>query len=158
KAEKRMWLVIDGETLYVDRNGNGDLTEKDEQVAGEKPHAPDILEFHAGPFVEADGKTKHSDLYVNQYFARQYGHLVNTVGVMEVHGAQGQTTNGEDGCAFAEAAKDAPIIHINGPLTLVLHSVWVDYPNGRKLKEYSSSTGGLIDLRVESNGKEVPYQ
>jgi hypothetical protein len=33
KAEQRVWLVVDGEVLYVDRNGNGDLTEANERVA-----------------------------------------------------------------------------------------------------------------------------
>src|ERR671937_529448 len=32
EAKTRVWLVLDGDTLYVDRNGNGDLTEKDEKV------------------------------------------------------------------------------------------------------------------------------
>ena len=32
KAAKRVWLVVDGETVYLDRNGNGDLTETDERV------------------------------------------------------------------------------------------------------------------------------
>src|SRR5262245_61404483 len=32
EAKARAWLVVDGEVLYVDRNGNGDLTEKDERV------------------------------------------------------------------------------------------------------------------------------
>lgn len=33
KADMRVWLVIDGEdVLYVDRNGNGDLTEEGERV------------------------------------------------------------------------------------------------------------------------------
>jgi len=27
EAKTRIWLVLDGKTLYVDRNGNGDLTE-----------------------------------------------------------------------------------------------------------------------------------
>src|SRR5437667_12897249 len=27
KAETRVWMVLDGDTLYVDRNGNLDLTE-----------------------------------------------------------------------------------------------------------------------------------
>jgi len=31
EARSRVWLVLDGDTLYVDRNGNGDLTEKGEQ-------------------------------------------------------------------------------------------------------------------------------
>src|SRR3979490_2472906 len=32
EAKTKVWLVIDGDTLYVDRNGNGDLTEKGERV------------------------------------------------------------------------------------------------------------------------------
>jgi hypothetical protein len=32
EAAKRVWLVLDGEVLYVDRNGNGDLTEANERV------------------------------------------------------------------------------------------------------------------------------
>src|SRR5215468_22156 len=33
EAKMRVWLVLDGDVLYVDRNGNGDLTEKGERVA-----------------------------------------------------------------------------------------------------------------------------
>ncbi|MCX7702175.1 MAG: hypothetical protein N2039_14965 [Gemmataceae bacterium] len=33
EAKQRVWLVHDGESLYVDRNGNGDLTEAGEKVA-----------------------------------------------------------------------------------------------------------------------------
>ena len=36
EAKTRIWLVQDGPTLYVDRNGNGDLTEPNEKVAAEK--------------------------------------------------------------------------------------------------------------------------
>lgn len=32
EAKTRVWMVMDGETLYVDRNGNGDLTEANERV------------------------------------------------------------------------------------------------------------------------------
>ena len=32
KAEHRHWLVLDGQTLYFDRNGNGDLTEAGERL------------------------------------------------------------------------------------------------------------------------------
>src|ERR671925_259 len=35
-AKTWVWLVLDGETLYVDRNGNGDLTEANERVQGPK--------------------------------------------------------------------------------------------------------------------------
>jgi hypothetical protein len=36
EAKHRVWLVQDGNTLYVDRNGNGDLTEPDKKVAAAK--------------------------------------------------------------------------------------------------------------------------
>src|SRR6266566_2992050 len=31
-AKTRVWLVQDGDTLYLDRNGNGDLTEDGKRV------------------------------------------------------------------------------------------------------------------------------
>jgi hypothetical protein len=136
KAETRIWLVIDGKTLYVDRNGNGDLTEKGERVSAEKSESTDYLAFRAGAFIEADGKTKHSNLTVNQYFARQFGRLVNSVGIMDVLDAFGQTTNGENGCSFGDSPRDAPIIHLNGPLSIRAHSAVVEYPGGSKVKEF----------------------
>ncbi len=33
EAKTRVWLVLDGKTLHVDRNGNGDLTEDGEKIA-----------------------------------------------------------------------------------------------------------------------------
>lgn len=32
EARHRVWLVLDGDTLYVDKNSNGDLTEKGERI------------------------------------------------------------------------------------------------------------------------------
>src|SRR5262245_2272397 len=32
EAALRVWLAVDGETVYLDRNGNGDLTEADERI------------------------------------------------------------------------------------------------------------------------------
>jgi len=48
EGKDRVWLVQDGDTLYVDRNGNGDLTEPGETVTAAKPkngRAPDEGEF-----------------------------------------------------------------------------------------------------------------
>jgi hypothetical protein len=36
EAQTRIWIVCDGTTLYVDRNGNGDLTEAGEKVVAQK--------------------------------------------------------------------------------------------------------------------------
>jgi hypothetical protein len=46
EGKDRVWLVHDGDCLYVDRNGNGDLTEPDEKVAAQK---------RAGSDPEKDG-------------------------------------------------------------------------------------------------------
>ena len=51
QAADRVWLVVDGNTLYVDRNGNGDLTEAGEKVEAERSEretASNILSFQAG--------------------------------------------------------------------------------------------------------------
>jgi hypothetical protein len=36
EAKERVWLVLDGDALYVDRNGNGDLTEPRKNVAAKQ--------------------------------------------------------------------------------------------------------------------------
>ena len=35
EGKDRVWLVLDGDTLYVDRNGNGDLTEPGKKIAAD---------------------------------------------------------------------------------------------------------------------------
>ena len=37
EGKDRVWLAWDGDTLYCDRNGNGDLTDPGEKVAAKKP-------------------------------------------------------------------------------------------------------------------------
>src|SRR5436309_386901 len=58
QAKTRIWLVLDGNILYVDRNGNGDLTEKGEALQGERNS------WSVGEIMEADGKTKHTSLTI----------------------------------------------------------------------------------------------
>lgn len=36
RAKDRVWLVLDGATLYVDRRANGDLTDPDDKIRGER--------------------------------------------------------------------------------------------------------------------------
>jgi hypothetical protein len=40
EAKDRVWVVFDGNALYVDRNGNGDLTDPGEKVEAKKPTRP----------------------------------------------------------------------------------------------------------------------
>jgi hypothetical protein len=66
EGKDRVWLVRDGDTLYVDRNGNGDLTEPGEKVAAEQRPGRDPAEegytFNIGD-VTVGGRT-HKGLAV----------------------------------------------------------------------------------------------
>jgi hypothetical protein len=52
----RVWLVLDGATLYVDRNGNGDLTEPGESTRPKKTYT-DPASFEPITLLGADGKS-----------------------------------------------------------------------------------------------------
>jgi hypothetical protein len=134
EAKTRIWLVLDGKALYVDRNDNGDLTEAGELVRAEQAGPADVLQFRAGEVTEAGGKARHTGLTVYQYLAPQFGHLVNTVG-RRGRGGLGQTTNGESGFAFADTPGDAPVIHMNGPLALRAHGAVVEHRGVSSLRE-----------------------
>ncbi len=71
-ARDRVWLVHDGDTLYVDRNGNGDLTEPGEKVPAAK--GADLQEngysFEAGDL--AVGGKVHKGLTVSFIPLKRY--------------------------------------------------------------------------------------
>ena len=111
QAKFRVWLVRDGDVLYVDRNGNGDLTEEGERVVTKKGLAS---VFEAGDITEADGQTKHTNLLL------QF-HDTWTILQIIVKGKRPQMASlGERSLQFAARPQDAPIIHFNGPLTIRL--------------------------------------
>src|SRR5436305_12260830 len=63
EAKGRAWLVLDGDVLYVDRDGDGDLTKAGNKVAAKKGEPRDQgLLFEAGDLT-LDGK-KHTQLKV----------------------------------------------------------------------------------------------
>src|SRR5262249_36563246 len=113
EARTRVWLVVDGDVLYVDRNGNGDLTEPADRIAARRKGGKF---FELEEIVEADGKTRHTGLTVNQ------GEFSTFVSVM-VEGKRRQVASYDSGgnLDFGLRAQDAPVIHFNGPLTLGRH-------------------------------------
>jgi hypothetical protein len=62
-AKTRVWLVQDGDTLYVDRTGNGDLTEDGKRVKIKKQN-DSYRSFEVGD-ITIDGLT-HTGLSVAQ--------------------------------------------------------------------------------------------
>jgi hypothetical protein len=144
EARLRVWLVHDGETLHVDRNGNGDLTEPGEKVAARKGEDGE-LSFAVGDL--RDGKRTHRNLRVGigkldhlagrdeavkRYLARDPRALRYSVSVeVEMPGRKGAGTGGRVEHAvffrdtrgflkFADRPQDAPIIHLGGPWQVTL--------------------------------------
>src|SRR5256885_1623280 len=72
EAQTRIWLVLDGDALYVDRNGNGDLTEEAERVApkDERRRGEGEFTFEIGDL--RDGALLHKKVAVG---VRQYSYL-----------------------------------------------------------------------------------
>ena len=65
EAKTRIWLVVDGDTLYADLNGNGDLTEKAEKLKEGKD-----LNGHSwqiGDIIEGKKKFKHTKFTVYNF-------------------------------------------------------------------------------------------
>jgi hypothetical protein len=149
EARTRVWLVQDGDTLYVDRNGNGDLTEPGERVAADKHKDRDgddhSYTFDAGELREGGrrhlnllvgvsdlSRVKHSlpeakALLERDPRARQYSVRLE----VEMPGYQGLGAGGrlEQGAGldgkgllqFSDRPQDTPIIHFGGPWTLGLY-------------------------------------
>lgn len=156
EAKTRVWLVQDGNTLYVDRNGNGDLTEANEKVSAEKSEDVEdgVYTFKAGDL--RDGKLLHKELilYVMKidYLAQREeavkellekkpkarGYYVFLE--VEMPGRKGAATGSRvqqrsflvDSTGvlqFAERPQDAPILHFGGPLQVTLfgkHQLMID--------------------------------
>jgi hypothetical protein len=148
EAKFRVWLVRDGDTLYVDRNGNGDLTEPGEKVTADarysKP-AENIFIFQAGD-VRVGGLL-HKDLAVTMVKLADFADTDEAVKAhvskdpqargymvaieMEIPGLEGRGAGGRviqhsvfadyhGLLCFAPQPRDAPIIHLGGPLQMTL--------------------------------------
>jgi hypothetical protein len=150
EAKSRCWLVLDGDTLYVDRNCNGDLTEKGEQVGMlrfEKPEGTEAVaafrEVKAGDIT--DGRFQHTGLEIGQArlapaftptdqneeallrLARSNpgGFLYGVSLSVELCSGQGRVrfsaqADTQGFLHFADSPGTAPVIHFDGPLQMAL--------------------------------------
>lgn len=119
-SPQRIWLVLDGDTLYVDRNADGDLTDPGKQVHAAMGSDLGGKLFKAGTIgVPAAGKPR-AQLTVEC-----------TDGIIEVtvlfEGGYQQAAFADAGGRLKFSAKpaDAPIIHFGGPLSLRVNKTTV---------------------------------
>ncbi len=121
EARTRVWLVLDGDTLYIDRDGSGDLTGKDKHVAKGKGL---LATFPGGQIRDADGKTKHTVTVMQFKEKKETFHFVTaTVAGKDTYMAG---ADAEGTLAFAARPQDAPVIHFGGPLHMGLNSKFAD--------------------------------
>ena len=148
EAKTHVWLVQDGDTLYVDRNGNGDLTEAGEKITSGKGGGTDEEEYRFslgdiqdGPLVHkafvqvrkldflAGQDERAKSLLAKNPKARGYALLIE----MEMPGWKGTGIGGRvrqtaayldvNGVLqFADRPQEAPILHFGGPWQVTLFS------------------------------------
>ena len=125
---RRLWLASDGITLYVDRNGNGDLSEQGEAI-------PFRAEGFAAYFEDA-GERGRRPLHIA---VRQRDWEKATGGYWSVRAAVG---SGWPMYAFAhkfaKEPDDAPVIHLGGPMRMGLY----------ELQGLSLTRGGEAELNA----------
>ena len=132
EAETKVWIVRDGNRLFVDRNGNGDLTEAGKCITSTGPY------WTVGDIVERDGKTTHKRVRI----------LAQTDGTLRLFlsawGKCRQSVGMEDFERPAPGAspKEAPILHLAGPMTFA----WYGPPP--KL----SGERGVLQLGIGTHG------
>jgi hypothetical protein len=124
KATTRVWLVEDGDSLYVDRNANGDITEPGEVVTAKLAEQHDrILDedkevryrswrYEVGAITPADGSSRHSEFELSRYQTgeKPYEYVVSVL----VNDAIPQYAGWAP--LFTESRNTAPVIHFGGPL------------------------------------------
>jgi hypothetical protein len=151
EAKTRVWLVQDGDTLYVDRNGNGDLTEPGEKVRARKgdedQNQEGVFYFEAGDIP--DGKQTHKGLTLS---VSKLDHLASLDSRVKAFLGRNPSARGYrltidvampgwKGAGLggrvehivaatdvhgilqpAERPEDAPIIHLGGPWQITFYS------------------------------------
>jgi hypothetical protein len=116
EAKTRVWLVRDGKTLYVDNNGNSDLTEKGEKLElRTDPDREGFVECDVGDIVERDGKTKHLKLRVGSWDSDDHWYVSVEMAFAHLKVAR---LSASAAPTFAARTADAPIVHFGGPLAL----------------------------------------
>lgn len=162
EATKRVWLVLDGEVLYVDRNGNGDLTEANERVeldveATKKIKvAPGVYKgMNAFNIGEVAGLRLGLDFWVrDKDFVPKDDFDKATVKEHQENGWEIATlwrinedgSRAQNGILLCPQSKDAEIRHLDGPLTFSLK--W-----GERQSLKRGSDEAIFDVHIGTPGQ-----
>ena len=151
EAKARVWLVLDGDVLYVDRNGNGDLTEHGKRIVGKATPFQvqgDTLSGKALSFEidEVPGLGKEPWPHAVRLTLRRDGAgdwVIRSMwdGYWAEEVPFGRTKPErcyqlsqllEGSVPFADRPRDAAVVHFGGPLTMTVME-WGGDTSKRKL-------------------------
>jgi hypothetical protein len=118
QVNTRVWLVEDGDTLYVDRDGSGNLADPAKAFRavvrdGDNPKSPSrSWIYNVGDLAPDGGREHHSEFRVTRYqlddgapaytiYVRPFGGILQCAGWTSL---------------FAKDCQTAPVIHFGGPV------------------------------------------
>jgi hypothetical protein len=108
EADVRVWVVLDGETVYLDGNADGDLTGKDERF--EKAEECKNVEI-----ADPDGQTRYIVTRLNLH-KQQDPPRTQMMAYVDINGPVGYQQYCD--AAMEENPEKAAIAHFHGPLTI----------------------------------------
>lgn len=162
EAATRVWLVLDGDALYVDRDGDGDLTDPDERV--EVPaFKPSDHPFHDGEReVELgsvkDGKVTHTKLTFSQIRYRKT--LGKLDGDQKDKAAEWQAHLDEVHRQTPDGVADMVTVNVTGPEPekSILWFAWIDDGGHLRFADSPKSApvvhfGGPLTMLVNPGNK-----
>jgi hypothetical protein len=121
QAETRVWVVVDGNQAYIDRNANGDLTEEGEQVSSQSGTG-----FDLGSIKLSGGATHKLGLSL-------LGESRFSMSIVTAEtGSRYVGKNRFPKPQFGDRPQDAPIIHPDGPATLAPYGELTVIPRNPK--------------------------
>jgi hypothetical protein len=115
EARTRVWLVLDGDVLFADRNGDGDLTAKDERF----PKRHSLQEVFPVGDIFAHGGDSYS-LRVEVKLGREGQETSYKIWSTRQTGKGFRYQRTDGVLRFADKPGEAPIVHFGGPLTLTI--------------------------------------
>jgi hypothetical protein len=134
-----IWLVVDGNSLYADRDGSGDLTAPAKRKRALTWGGPEGTLFEFGGLTRLDGGKVHLTVCYRGR-ADEPDAVGITVGGRPYQSAE---RDAEGLLHFAARPQDAPVIHFGGPLRVV--------PAGRPVFRRGAD-GQTLSVRLGSPG------
>jgi hypothetical protein len=118
EAKTRVWLAFDGDDLYIDRNGNRDLTEPGERLIATV--SGNWHRFQGGRIQDANGRSRELELHLRR-FNPVDGKCAGLMIVQDGKRKQFVGFDEADPFRLAQRPQQAPVVHVEGPLEVRLY-------------------------------------